>query len=164
MIVSIIAAAAENDVIGKDNDLPWHLPKEFQHFKDTTKGHHVIMGRKTFESFPQPLPERPNIVITRQKYYHRQGCEVVNSLEDALNIARENGEEEAFVIGGEQIYRMALPHTDRMYLTRVHTEVDGDTYFPKFDESEWKVTDQQTVKADAENKYDYTIYVYERRT
>ncbi len=164
MIVSLIAAVSENNVIGKDNDLPWHLPKEFKYFKNTTKGHHILMGRKTFESFPQPLPQRTNIIITRQNNYNVQGGKVVHSLEEGLELARQNDEDEAFVIGGAQIYKLALPLADRIYLTVIHTTVNGDTYFPAFNEKQWTITHKKPVKADKNNPHDFTIYLYEKRT
>ena len=135
MKVSLIVAVSENGVIGKDNDLIWHLPKDMRFFKNTTMGHHVIMGRKNFESIPhkfRPLPNRINVVITRQTTYKAGGCMVVNSVDDALQIAKHNGEEEAFIIGGGQIYKLALEANlvDKVYLTKVHHSFEGDTFFP----------------------------------
>ena len=136
MKVSLIVAVSENYVIGKDNDLIWHLPKDMRFFKETTTGHHVIMGRKNFESIPhkfRPLPNRTNIVITRQLDYKAEGCVVVNSIEEALKVAKRNGDDEAFIIGGGQIYKLAIDAglVDRIYLTKVHHCFDGDTIFPE---------------------------------
>ena len=136
MIVSLIVAASENGVIGKDNDLIWYLPKDMKFFKDTTLGHHVIMGRKNFESIPHkysPLPNRTNVVITRQTDYADERCVVVNSVEAALQIAKENGDIEPFIIGGGQIYKLALKANlvDKIYLTKIHHSYEGDTFFPE---------------------------------
>ena len=135
MIVSIIVAASENNVIGNNNDLIWHLPKDMKFFKDTTKGHHVIMGRKNLESIPhkfRPLPNRQNIVVTRNKKYVADGCLVVTSIEEGLSIAKKNKEKETFIIGGGQIYKLALELNlvDKIYLTRIHANFEGDTFFP----------------------------------
>ena len=135
MIVSLIVAVSENGVIGKDNDLIWHLPKDMRFFKETTMGHHVIMGRKNFESIPHkysPLPNRTNVIITRQADYIAEGCVGVNSVEAALEIAKQNGDTEPFIIGGGQIYKIALENNlvDRIYLTKIHHTFDGDTFFP----------------------------------
>ena len=130
MKVSLIVAVAENGVIGKDNDLIWHLPKDMRFFKETTMGHHVIMGRKNFESIPhkyRPLPDRTNIVITRQSEYKAEGCVVVNSIEAALEVAKQNGDHEPFIIGGGQIYKITLENNlvDRIYLTKIYHAFDG---------------------------------------
>ena len=134
MKVSLIVAVAKNGVIGKDNDLIWSLPKDMRFFKETTLGHCVIMGRKNFESIPErfrPLPNRINVIITRQSDYQAEGCVVVNSLENALEIAQHNGDEEPFIIGGGQIYKLALDRNlvDKIYLTKVHYSFEGDTFF-----------------------------------
>src|SRR5690349_18925210 len=126
MIISHIAAMAENRVIGKNNDLPWRLPDDMKFFMQTTKGHHVIMGRKNYDSLHEkfkPLPHRTNIVVTRQKKFNAPGCTVVNSVEEAIEIARKNNEPEAFVIGGAEIYRLTLPYTNRIYLTEILASV-----------------------------------------
>ncbi len=136
---TIIAAVSKNGVIGKNGDIPWHYPEDLKHFKETTTGHPVIMGRKTFESLPEdyrPLPGRENIVLTRSGVENDEVTEA-GSLEEAYSKAAEESEE-AFVIGGESVYRQSLPEADRMILTRVHDEFDGDTYFPEWDESKWE--------------------------
>jgi len=157
MTVSMIAAVAANKVIGKDNDLIWHLPLDMKFFKDSTKGHHVLMGRRNYESIPEkyrPLPGRPNIVITRQTDYHAPGAIVVNSIEEGLEIARKNGEEEAFIIGGGMIYAMALEKdlADMMYLTVLDKEYEGDTWFPEVKGDDWVITDE--IRFDADEKHE----------
>jgi dihydrofolate reductase len=166
MKVSLIVAAAENGVIGKDNDLIWHLPKDMRFFKETTLGHHVIMGRKNFESIPhkyRPLPNRINIVITRQTDYKADGCVVVNSVVAALEIAKENGDKEPFIIGGGQIYKLALEASlvDKIYLTKVHHTFDGDTFFPELN-NKWKEVNKTVNKADEKHAYDYDFITLER--
>ena len=166
MKVSLIVAVAENGVIGKDNDLIWHLPKDMRFFKETTMGHHVIMGRKNFESIPHkysPLPDRTNIVITRQLEYKAEGCIVVDSVEAALEIAKNNGDIEPFIIGGGQIYRIALEENlvDKIYLTKVHHSFEGDTFFPELS-SDWKETYKTEIKADEKHKYNYDFITLER--
>ncbi|SFC49369.1 dihydrofolate reductase [Parapedobacter composti] len=158
---SIIVAAAENNAIGKDNRLLWHLPNDLKFFKQTTTGHSVIMGRKTYESMGRPLPNRRNIIITRQPDYHVEGGEVVHSLDAAFELCA--GEDEAFVIGGGEIYRQALPLVNRIYLTRVHTRVDGDSYFPEFSGNGWTLVGAAYHVADARHAYGYTFEVYERK-
>ena len=167
MKVSIIVAVANNGVIGKDNDLIWHLPKDMRFFKETTLGHHVIMGRKNFESIPHkysPLPNRTNIVITRQTNYKADGCVVVNSVEAALEIARENGDKEPFIIGGGQIYKLALEANlvDKIYLTKVHHTYDGDTFFPELS-SDWEEIKREDCFKDDNHKYDYSFIVLEKK-
>ncbi len=159
MKVSLIVAVSENGVIGKDNDLIWRLPKDMKFFKDTTMGHHVIMGRKNFESIPHeysPLPNRTNVIITRQADYKAEGCVVVNSIEAALEIAKQNGDTEPFIIGGGQIYKLALEQdlVDNIYLTKVHHTFDGDTFFPELNTG-WKEMDRIDHKADEKHSYDY---------
>ena len=166
MKVSLIVAVAENGVIGKDNDLIWHLPKDMRFFKETTMGHHVIMGRKNFESIPhkyRPLPDRTNIVITRQSEYKAEGCIVVDSVEAALEIAKNNGDIEPFIIGGGQIYRIALEENlvDKIYLTKVHHSFEGDTFFPELS-SDWKEVNKIENKADEKHKYNYDFITLER--
>jgi dihydrofolate reductase len=166
MVVSLIVATSENDVIGKDNDLIWHLPKDMKFFKDTTKNHFVIMGRKNFESIPhkyRPLPNRTNVVVTRQTNYNAQGCLVLHSIEEALQKAKEAGDSEPFIIGGGQIYRLALDNNliDRVYLTRIHKYYEGDTFFPNLG-PEWKLIESDKHLADDKHECDYTFEVYEK--
>ena len=166
MRVSLIVAVSENGVIGKDNDLIWHLPKDMKFFKDTTQGHHVIMGRKNFESIPhkfRPLPNRTNVIVTRHSGYIAEDCIVVHSVEDSIEVAKKNGDTEPFVIGGGQIYKLALENNmiDRIYLTRIHHTFEGDTFFPDLSE-DWKVIARKDCKADEKNKYDYSFLVLEK--
>jgi dihydrofolate reductase len=166
MKVSLIVAASENHVIGKDNDLIWHLPKDMKHFKETTQGHFVIMGRKNFESIPhkyRPLPNRTNVVITRQDSYEAEGCIVVNSVEEALSKAKEANDTEPFIIGGGEIYRLALENNlvDRIYLTRVHKNYAGDTFFPKLN-GNWRLISTEKHNTDEKHLCDYSFEVYEK--
>ena len=166
MKVSLIVAASENHVIGKDNDLIWHLPKDMKFFKDTTQNHFVIMGRKNFESIPhkyRPLPNRTNVVVTRQSTYTAEGCIVINSIEQALVKAKEANDSEPFIIGGGEIYRLALEQNivDRIYITRVHKSYEGDTFFPVLDKT-WKLISAEKHLADEKHICDYTFEIYEK--
>jgi dihydrofolate reductase len=161
-MLSMIVAVSENGVIGKNNDLLWHLPDDLKHFKRTTRGHHVIMGRKTFESQgSRPLPKRTNIIITRSPHYHAEGCIVVHSLEEAL--AQVKDDEEPFIIGGEKIYRMAFPRVNRIYLTRVHATLEGDTYFPEPDMNEWREVDRYYHEKDEKHAHPFSVITLERQ-
>jgi dihydrofolate reductase len=165
MIVSMIAAMAENRVIGKNNDLPWKLPDDMKYFMETTKGHHCIMGRKNYDSIPEkfrPLADRTNIVVTRQQHFEAPGCTVVNSLESALEIAAEDNEPETFVIGGADIYRLGLPYANRLYLTEIKAPVAGDIFFPVFDKKEWREISRIPHDADERHKYAFDFVVYEK--
>ncbi len=162
----MIAAMSQNRVIGRDNDLPWHLPDDFQFFKDTTRGHHVIMGRKNYESLPhafRPLPKRTNIVITRQPHYDvADGVFVVKSLEQALDLANGRGEEEAFIIGGGEIYRLGLEVATTIYLTEIHAMVDGDVYFPDFDAKIWTEVQRRKHPSDAKHLHSFDFVTYKK--
>ena len=162
MIISLIVAAAENNVIGKDNGMLWHLPSDLKYFKAVTMGHHVIMGRKTHQALGGNLPGRTNVIITRQPNYSEDGALIVHSLEEALNLAKQNGETEAMILGGGSIYEQALPDASRVYLTRVHNSFEGDTYFPKLSEAEWEETKKEFHAANEKNKIDFTFFEYER--
>ncbi len=161
MRLSIIAAMSVNRVIGSNNDLPWRLPADLKRFKSLTMGHHLIMGRKTFESIGQPLPGRTTVVITHQAGYAPAGVLVAHSIEQALEIAA--GDDEVFVAGGGQIYQQLLPRADRLYLTSIHEEFEGDTNFPEFEESDWKLISEEDCEADEKNPYPYSLLVYERK-
>lgn len=158
-MVSVIVAVAENGVIGDKNTLLWHISEDLRNFKRVTSGHPVIMGRKTFDSLGRPLPNRTNVVITRQNL-EIEGCKVVHSLEEALSLF--SPEEELFVIGGAQIYAEALPLADRFYLTRVHHAYEGDTSFPKWNESEWNLMESERFERGEKYEYPFTIEIYER--
>lgn len=159
----MIAAAGEDNSLGRDNELLWHLPDDFKRFKQLTTGYKIIMGRKTFESFPKPLPNRFHIIITRNKDYqvdHPQ-CTVVHTLEEALKLV-EN-EEQAFIIGGGEIYTQALPHSHQIELTRVHARFKADTYFPEIDPSEWELVQQVQHPKDERHKYPFSYLTYTRK-
>ena len=165
MIVSAIAALSKNRVIGKDNDLPWRLPDDMKFFMETTKGHHVIMGRRNYDSLHdrfKPLPERTNIVITRQHDLQAPGCIVLHAVEPALEIAKNNSEIECFIIGGAEIYKLAMPYTTRMYLTEIDAVISGDTYFPEVDKTEWVEISRRHHPADPRHRYSFDIVVYDR--
>ncbi len=154
MIISAIAAMSSNRVIGKDGDLPWSLPKDMRYFMNTTKGHHVIMGRANFASMNYvPLRNRTNIVLTRNPYFITSSAIVLHSIEEALAYAYEAGEEEAFIIGGGEIYKQSLPFLEKIYLTEVITELAGDTYFPELDMNEWEVVSSDYVEPDEKNEF-----------
>lgn len=166
MIVSMIAAMGSNRVIGKDNDLPWHLPDDFKFFQQTTKGHHIIMGRKNWESLPhkfQPLPHRTNLVITRQEDYQAEGGTIIRSLEEGKEIAESNGEEELFIIGGGEIYRMGLDLADRIYLTEIDGAFDGSVTFPEFSKSEWKEESREHHPKDERHQYAFDFVLYTKQ-
>uniref|UniRef100_UPI00404A6AF5 dihydrofolate reductase n=1 Tax=Flavobacterium sp. TaxID=239 RepID=UPI00404A6AF5 len=161
-MLTIIAAASENNALGKDNDLVWHLPDDFKRFKELTTGHHIIMGRKTFESFPKPLPNRPHIIITRQEEYNvPEGCIVVSSLQKAIAICPKG--KENFIIGGGQIYQQAIEIADKIELTRVHTTVVADAFFPEIDDAIWKITQSEYHPKDEKHKYDFTYLTFVKR-
>jgi dihydrofolate reductase len=165
MIVSAIAALSKNRVIGKNNDLPWRLPDDTKFFMETTKGHYVIMGRKNYDSLHpkfKPLPNRTNIVITRQSNFKAPGCIVQHAIEPSLEIARENLEQECFIIGGAEIYKLAMPFTTRLYLTEIDAVVEGDTYFPEFRKENWKEVSRKQHPADDRHRYSFNIVVYDR--
>lgn len=164
MTISLIAALTRKSVIGKDNDLPWHLPDDMKYFMQTTKGHHVIMGRKNYDSIPEkfrPLPNRTNIVVTRQKGLRLPGCRVVNALEEAIALARMAGETELFIIGGATIYRLGLPFADRLYLTEIDADLDGDTHFPAFNRKAWKEVSRKHHPADDRHAYPFDFVIYD---
>lgn len=164
MRVSLIAAVADNGVIGRDNDLPWHLPADLKRFKRTTLGHHLLMGRKTWESIGRALPGRTTVVISRGRPELPEGVLVAASLDEALDMARADGDDEAFVTGGADIFRVALPRADRFYLTRVRADVEGDRYFPEFDDSEWRVVSIERRDPDEKNPHRLEFQLLERRT
>ena len=161
MIISLLFAMDENNAIGKDNGLPWHLPADLKYFKKLTTGHTIAMGRKTYESIGRPLPNRTNVVLTRGDY-KAEGVIVKNSVQEAIDFAKENGEDELFFIGGAEIANAVLPVTDRFYLTRIHSKFEADTFLP-FNETKWTVTHEEHHKADEKNAYDYTFYTLEKK-
>ncbi len=160
MTISIIAAMAHNRVIGRDNKIPWRMPADLARFKQLTMGHCLLMGRKTFESIGRPLPGRTTVVITRQKKYAPEGVRVAHSLQQALRMATG---EEVFIAGGAEIYAQALPLADRMYLTIIRRNFEGDTYFPELDKSRWQLVWEADHKADQDNPCNYSFLLYERK-
>jgi dihydrofolate reductase len=163
---SMIVAMAQNRVIGRNNKLPWYLPNDLKYFKQVTMGLPIVMGRKTYESIGKPLPGRTNIVVTRNESWSMDGVKVVHSLEQAFelaaSIAEIDGRDEVMIIGGDQIYQSALPLVDRIYLTEVHAEVEGDAYFPDFDRDHWNVVGCEDFAAEDPNPYDYSFVVLDR--
>ena len=162
MILSLLVAASENNVIGKDNQLPWHLPNDLKYFKNLTWGMPILMGRKTFDSIGKPLPGRKSIVITRNTDWQYEGVDVVHSIEDAIQKAKAFGVKEIFVIGGAEIFKTSLPNANRIYLTRIHHHFDGDVFFPQILEDEWSLISSRFCEADEKNKYQHTYQVWEK--
>jgi dihydrofolate reductase len=166
MTISLIAALTQNRVIGKNNDLPWHLPDDMKYFMQTTQHHYVVMGRRNYESIPEkfrPLPNRTNMVVTRQNNFKAQGCIVVHSLEQAIELAKANHEQELFIIGGAEIYKLGMPYANRLYLTEIQTELEGDTYFPSIDQQQWTEMSRVHRAADMKHLYAFDFVVYEKR-
>ncbi len=161
---SIVVAMDLNNGIGFQNRLPWHLPSELQIFMTLTLGHHLIMGRKTYESIGKPLEGRTNILVTRNTEYQFEGCLIANSVATALALAESNGESEAFIGGGTGIFRDALPDTDRLYLSRIHAEFQVDTYFPEFDMTRWTQISKKYHPVDEKNPYPFTFFICDKET
>lgn len=162
-MISFIVAMDENRAIGKDNQLPWHLPEDLKFFKRVTMGHPIAMGRKTHESIGRILPGRENIIITRQSGYQCEGCTVFYSAEEFVNYCR-NQDGEIFVIGGAEIFKETFQYVDRLYITMIHEEFEGDTFFPEFDETEWQLTSSEKGIKDEKNPYDYEFRIYQRKS
>lgn len=163
MILSLIVAASENNAIGKNNLLLWHLPNDLKFFKNTTWAMPVAMGRKTFESLGnKPLNGRLNIVITRQKDWQAPGVVTVTSIDDAIFVAKSHNYKELFIAGGGEIYTQSLAKADKVYLTRVHTQIDGDTFFPELNQKKWQKTAERLCKADLKHLYDYSFETWEK--
>ena len=160
MRIAIIVAMAQNRVIGRDNQLPWHLPADLRHFKANTMGKPIIMGRKTWESIGRPLPGRSNIVVTRDRDYTADGCVVVHSLDEAL--AAATGHDEVMVIGGAEFYRQVLPEATTLYLTQIHDAIQGDAFFPELDMEQWQEVERQDFEPDEKNPHAYSFIRLER--
>lgn len=158
----MVVAAAANNVIGKEGKLPWHLPNDLKHFKNVTWGMPVVMGRKTFASLGKALPGRKNIIITRQTGWKAVGAVVVQKIDDALFVAAETDAKEVMVIGGGEIYKAMFEKANRIYLTRVKAEPEGDTFFPAIDPAKWRLFSQQDHEADEKNDYNYSFQVWDR--
>lgn len=161
MRISAICAMSENHVIGKNNQLPWHLPADLAHFKKITMGNPILMGRKTYESIGKPLPGRCNIIMTHHVDYQAPGCIVVSSLEKALAAAAKESDE-LFIIGGATLFQELLPITQKLYITLIHQQIEGDTFFPAFDKKEWKEIERTDHLADEKNKYAYSFIIFDR--
>ncbi|MCE7793047.1 type 3 dihydrofolate reductase [Salipaludibacillus sp. CUR1] len=160
-MISMIAAFSEGRVIGKDGDMPWHLPADLRHFKKVTSGHPILMGRKTFESIGKPLPNRRNIVLTRDKTFSAEGVEAIHDLADIRSLMAE--EEEFFVIGGATIYEKLISKADRLYITHIHASFEGDTFFPEINGDEWETVSSEKGTVDQKNPHPHTFLVYERK-
>ena len=160
-MLKLIAATSTNNALGKDNQLVWHLPDDFKRFKALTSNHFIVLGRKTFESFPKPLPNRTHVIITRNRNYEApEGCIVVSSLEKAIEVCPK--EEEVFIIGGGEIYKQSIDVADKIELTRVHTEVEADTFFPEIDPKKWKVVFEEQHLKDEKHAFDFTFITYQK--
>lgn len=162
MLISQIVAVANNQVIGKDNDLIWRLPADLKHFKNITMGHCMLMGRKNYESIGRPLPGRTTIIVTRNPKYTAEGCHTVTSIEEGIVLAQSLHETELMIIGGGQIYEQSLKDTAKVYYTTVHETFDGDTFYPKLPVNEWDLISEEKHIADEKNKHDFTFKVFER--
>jgi dihydrofolate reductase len=160
MMVSLIVAVSENGVIGRAGQLPWYLSRDLRRFKKRTLGHHILMGRRTYESIGRPLPGRQGIVVTSDPHYQAVGYQVVQSLPQALRAAGDD--DEVFVVGGRQIYELALPRADRLYWTQVHVQVDGDVFFPHIDWRQWRLLEEETFAPDDRNEHPCTFRVFHR--
>ena len=162
VVVSLIVAVSSNGVIGRDGGLPWYLPADLKHFKRTTMGHHLIVGRRTWEEVGKPLPGRTMVVVTRSRRFAPEGAQVARSVEQALELSAED--DEPFIGGGSQIYRIALARdlVDRIHLTRIHAIVKGDTFFPEIDFGGWELVSEEHHEADEKNEFDYSFLIYER--
>ena len=160
-MITIIAAIAKNNALGKDNKLIWHLPADLKRFKKVTLGHHIIMGRKTFESLGKPLPNRTTIIITRNKNFTQHGCIVVNSLNEAIEATKED--ENPYILGGAEIYKQALDIADKLDLTFVHQNFEADVFFPEIDFNIWKETSREDFNSDEKNKFNYSFVTYLRK-
>ncbi|MFP7484636.1 type 3 dihydrofolate reductase [Priestia filamentosa] len=160
-MISFIVAMDDNNLIGKDNALPWHLPADLAYFKKVTTNHTIVMGRKTYESIGRPLPKRKNVVLTHSTAFQEEGVTVIHSLDELKEMANRSNEE-LFIIGGARLYEQLLPVADRLYVTHIRATFDGDTHFPVFSKEEWKIIDSKEHKKDEKNAYDYEFVVYER--
>jgi dihydrofolate reductase len=161
MIISAIVAMSENRVIGKNNKLPWHVPADLKHFKTTTLGKPIVMGRKTFASIGRPLPDRTNVILTHDTTFTAPGCEVFLNIDSALGSLKEH--EEIIIIGGSTVYAQMLPHLTRLYLTLIHDHIKGDTVFPELNMEEWAEVDRKNHKADVKHAHDYSFLTLERK-
>jgi len=157
-MIILIAAVAENNALGKDNQLMWHLPDDFKRFKTLTSGHYIIMGRKTFESFSKPLPNRVHVIITRQKNYKKEGCLVASSIKNAIEMTPKN--EDVYIIGGSEIYIQSIEMAEKIEITKVHSSFEADTYFPEIELNKWKLVFEEHHKKDEKHNFDFTFQTY----
>ncbi|MGE6629692.1 dihydrofolate reductase [Bacillus sp. NPDC077027] len=162
-MISMIVAMGEGRVIGKDNQMPWHLPADLAYFKKVTGGHTIVMGRKTFESIGRALPNRRNIVLTTSSTFQADGCEVVHSIDDILEIEKTSGEQELFIIGGSKLYEEMLTHADRLYITHICHAFEGDRFFPEFQKAKWTIVSTEKGHRNEKNPYDYEFVIYDRK-
>jgi dihydrofolate reductase len=162
MIISAIVATAKNGVIGKDNEIPWYLPADFAYFKRVTLNHHIIMGRNCYESIGRPLPKRTNIIVTRNLFYIASGCITVHSIAEGLQIAQQNDETEAFIIGGGEIYQQTMHLLDKIYVTQVDLNTEGDVFFPELNPAEWRLISEENHPKDEKNEWNFTFKIFER--
>jgi len=163
MVISCIVGTAHHNVIGKNNDIPWHLSADLQYFKKTTLNHHILMGRSNYQSIGRPLPRRTNVIITRDQNFKAPNCQVVHSIEEGISLAEKNGETELFIIGGGEIYNQTIRICQKLYLTEIDLEVEnGDVFFPEIDYKEWKLISEEPHLADEKNPYNYNFKVFER--
>lgn len=160
-MIILIAAASENNALGKNNQLIWHLPDDFKRFKQLTTGHYIVLGRKTFESFPKPLPNRTHVIITRQKNYKAEGCIIVNSVSEALQSVPED--ETVFIIGGAEIYNQTIAIADKIELTRVHASIAADAFFSEIDLEKWQLIEEDFHPKDEKHAYDFTFQTFIRK-
>ena len=160
-MITIIAAVAENNALGKNNDLLWHLPNDFKRFKELTSGHYIIMGRKTFESFPKPLPNRTHVIVSRQKKFAPEGCFVVDSIAKAIATCPVN--EDLFIIGGGEIYKQSINFADKLNITKVHENFDAEIFFPEIDLDIWKLDSEEFHSKDEKHKYDFIFLSYSKK-
>ena len=160
-MIIMIAAAAENNALGKDNKIVWHLPNDYKRFRRLTTGHHIIMGRKTFESLKKPLPDRKHIIITRQKEYKAEGCIVVDTMQKALDACPKD--QNSFIIGGGEIYKLGISYADKIELTRVHGTFEADAFFPEINEGEWTLEKSERNEKDESHNYEYTYQTFVRK-
>jgi len=163
MLISAIVAKAKNNVIGKDNDIPWYLPADLKYFKRVTTGHHIIMGRKVYQSIGKPLPKRTNVIVTRNPFFIVSNCFIANSIEEGINIAQENSDDEVMIIGGGEIYKQTMDLWDKLYITEVDAVVAGDIYFPEMDLDQWALVSKEDHQKDSKNQYNYSFQVYDRK-
>ncbi|WP_264520474.1 dihydrofolate reductase [Flavobacterium sp. N1994] len=159
-MITLIAAVGENNELGKDNQLLWHLPDDFKRFKNVTTQHYIIMGRKTFESFPKPLPNRTHVIITRQKDYHPEGCIMVDSIQKAIATCPIG--EDIFIIGGGEIYNQSIEIADKLDITKVHHTFEADTFFPEIDNTKWKLVASEFHPKDEKHAFDFSFMTYIR--